>query len=287
MLKQAALALLLANGLLLVMQTGGLDRFIGIGPASAQREPGRLHRQVNPGLVQIVPVAGAAAAASGAAPVASASSAPSVGIAPSAAGTSAASSVSAASAAPSITTASTSASSPAASPPVSAPLACLEAGPFEAADTAAAERSLRDAGVAPSAWQVLGAAPAGSFIVYMGRYADRQALQRKRDELTRLKVDTEDLRDMPNLQPGLSLGRFDSKASAEAAMARLTQQGVRTAQVVALRPGAAPTGQRLRVPSADAALQARLAGLRLPSGPGFLPCAETGAAASGASGASR
>ena len=55
MLRQAALALLLANGLLLALQAGWLDRLVGPGPASAQREPGRLERQVNPGLVQVVP----------------------------------------------------------------------------------------------------------------------------------------------------------------------------------------------------------------------------------------
>ena len=286
MLRQAALALLLANGLLLALQAGWLDRLVGPGPASAQREPGRLERQVNPGLVQVVPVAGIAAGGAG-------------GTAADGAGGPAA--------------------GPGAGSATEAPLACLEAGPFDAADIAVAERSLRDAGVAAGAWQVLvdapagstagatvaatagttpgalAGAPAGGFLVHMGRYADRQALQRKRDELTRLKVETDELRDIPDLQPGLSLGRFDTRAKAEAAMARLAQQGVRTAQVVALRPGAmagaaasAPlAARRLRLPEADAALQARLAGLRLPSGPGFLPCAGAGAAVSGGSGGRR
>ena len=101
MLRQAALALLLANGLLLALQAGWLDRLVGPGPASAQREPGRLERQVNPGLVQVVPVAGIAAGGAGG---------PAAG--------------------------------PGAGSATEAPLACLEAGPFDAADIAVAERSL-------------------------------------------------------------------------------------------------------------------------------------------------
>ena len=44
-----------------------------------------------------------------------------------------------------------------------------------------------------------------------------------------MKLDAEELRGMPELQPGLSLGRFDSKPAADAALARMVQRGVRTA----------------------------------------------------------
>jgi hypothetical protein len=157
-----------------------------------------------------------------------------------------------------------------------AALACLEAGPFSAADAATAERTLRDAGLAVGAWQVQRSDDSGAFMVYMGRYADRETQQRKLAELKRLKLDGEDLRGAPELQPGISLGRFDSQGSADAAMAQMALRGLRTARVITLPQAQSQTV--LRVPAADAVLRARLAGLQLPSGPGFLPCAAPTAA---------
>jgi len=161
-------------------------------------------------------------------------------------------------------------------------LACLEAGPFSAADAAAAERTLSEAGLAPGAWQAQRQDDSGAFMVYMGRYADRETLQRKLGELKRLKLDGEDLRGVPELQPGIGLGRFDSQASADTALAQLAQRGLRSARVITLRQAQSQTV--LRVPAADAPTRARLAGLQMPSGPGFVPCA-AGAAAPAASAA--
>jgi len=163
-----------------------------------------------------------------------------------------------------------------------APLACLEAGPFAGAEAEAAERTLRDAGLPAGSWQLLKTEDGGAFMVYMGRYAEREQLQRKLEELKRRKVEAEELRGAPELQPGLNLGRHDSKAAADAALAAMAKRGVRTARVITLR--AAQTQVLLRVPAADATLRARLAGLRLPSGPGFAACsaAPEGQAASAA-----
>ena len=237
MLRTLALVLLLANALLLAALTGVFDG----GAAKGEREPERLQRQHQPGLVRVLPPQAASAAlAAASAQAAAASSAQA--------------------------------------------LACLEAGPFSATDAETAERTLREAGLAAGAWQVQRQDDPGAFMIYMGRYADREMLQRKLAELKRLKIDGEDLRGAPELQPGISLGRFDDLASANAAMAQMAQRGLRTARVITLRQAQSQTV--LRVPAADAALRARLAGLQLPSGPGFLPCAAA-AAATPASGASQ
>lgn len=240
MLRTIALVLLLANALLLAALAGLFD---GAGPP-AEREPERLQRQHQPGLVRVLPPQAASAALAAASAQAAAASG-------------------------------------------AAAQACLEAGPFSAADAAAAERTLREAGLAAGAWQALVQEDSGAFMIYMGRYADRETVQRKLAELKRLKLDGEDLRGTPELQPGISLGRFDSQEAAQAALTQLSQRGVRTARVITLRQAQSQT--TLRVPAADAALRARLAGLQLPSGPGFLPCAgaatAAAAAASAASGA--
>ena len=113
-------------------------------------------------------------------------------------------------------------------------------------------------------------------MVYMGRYPDRELLQRKHDELKRLKHEAEELRASPDLPPGLlpglSLGRFDSRPAADAALAGMLKHGVRTARVVMLRPAQELT--LVRLPLADVATRARLAGLRLPalSKSGFVAC---------------
>lgn len=147
--------------------------------------------------------------------------------------------------------------------------ACLEAGPFNDADADAAERTLRDAGVAAGSWQTRKTEVSGVFMVYMGRYTDPEILQRKREELRRRKVEAETISDAADLQPGLNLGRFDDKRSADAALASLMQRGVTSAKVITLRP--AHTMIRFGAP--DAATRARLAGLPMPVGPGFVNCA--------------
>lgn len=245
MLRLLALLLLVGNALLLAAQFGLFDRLTGAGSTQPpQREPERLQRQVNPEVVHILSPQAASAALGAAA-------------------ASAAQSAAAASRA--------------------AALSCLEAGPFGGADTDSAERTLREAGLAPGSWLALKTEHPGAFMVYMGRYGDHDALQRKLDEVKRMKLAVEELRNAPPLQPGLSLGRFDQKADADAALARMVQRGVRTARVITLRQPQSQT--LLRVPAADAAARARLAGLRLPSGPGFVECAVAAVdAASAASG---
>ena len=246
MLRYLALVLLLANALLMAAQWGLFDSLTGGTSAQAraaqQREPERVQRQIAPDVVHILsPQAASVALGAAAASAAQASDAAS----------------SAASA------------------------RCLEAGPFSGTELATAERSLRDAGLLAGAaagnWVVHKTDDSGAFMVYMGRYADHDLLQRKQDQLKRMKLDAEELHGVPELQPGLSLGRFDSKPAADAALARMVQRGVRTARTITLRPSQELT--LLRVPVADAATRARLAGLRLPSGPGFVACVGAGSAA--------
>lgn len=282
MLKLAALGLLLLNLLLLAMHGGLVQGWLGRPAAAGQREPERLARQVNPGALQLLAPAAASAAlppaSAAAAPASAGTAAPLGALAGSSAG---APTTPATRPTPTPTAPSPSPTAPSPSPAgpslavsAAAPaIACLEAGPFDSASTAAAERSLREAGVPAGTWVRSGAAPANAYLVYMGRYADAAALDRKRDELRQLAVPAYPVEASSGLQPGLSLGRHASADAAEAAMAALAQRGVRTARVVAVA-GSLAAGALLRLPAADAALQARVAGLRLPGGSGFRPCAD-------------
>ena len=149
-------------------------------------------------------------------------------------------------------------------------LQCLEAGPFDTAELPAAQAALSAALPAGSWVDVKRDAPS-AWIVYMGKYTNRDAQKKKEDELARTHVAFEELSGAPELEPDLSLGRFDDRTAADAALARLTQRGVRSAKVVELAKPA--PRHMLRVDKADADLAARVAGLRADAlGAGFSAC---------------
>ena len=237
MLRAAVILLLLANGAMLAWQQGWLGA-AWQPPAQQGREPDRGLRQVNPELVRVLSPVAASAALVDAARTASAAA--------------------------SAASAQASAAAGAAS--------CLEAGPFASAELPAAQEAMRKTGLPAGSWTTVNAPRKGVYIVYMGRYPDTEVFERKRDELRRLKVDAQALKESPDLQPGLVLGRFDDKAAADAELAQLTQRGVRTARVLAL--SAPVILANLRLPAATAEQRTRLEGVVLPPGGiGFGPCA--------------
>ena len=164
----------------------------------------------------------------------------------------------------------------ASAPATAATLSCLEAGPYTPAEARAAE-TLLQAALPAGSWARRSVEQPGSWIVYLGRYTAADALQKKVEELRRLSAPFEELQGPPELAPGLSLGRFDSRAAADKALEQLSQRGVRTARVVPLSEPATMT--MLRVERADPALALELAALGgevkgQPLGRAFGPCAK-------------
>jgi hypothetical protein len=150
-------------------------------------------------------------------------------------------------------------------------LACLEAGPFDEQGVRAAEGAL-SATLPSGTWRRHTDEPSARWVVYMGRYANREALQRKEQELGRIRVPFDEMSGAPELEPGLSLGRFADRDAAEAAMDQLAQRGIHTARIVDL--GRSDARHMLRVERADPELAAKVAGLRLDAlGKGFSACA--------------
>lgn len=161
--------------------------------------------------------------------------------------------------------------------------ACLEAGPFAADEIGGADAALQAALPAElrGAVSTVKLDKPGQWMVYMGKYPSREALQKKIDELKRRNVRYDEVRNPPSLEGGLSLGRFDERASAERALAQFGQQGIQTARVVEITPAGATF--LLRAAAADAALAARLSGLKAEAlGKGFAECAKSASATSGA-----
>jgi len=265
------LLLLAANGLMFAWQQGWLG---AASPTQQDREPERLKRQLNPDQLRVLPPASASAALAEAASASASPASAAANGAPAASGA-------ASGAASSVVTGAASITTPglrriaggvvtqAASARVAA--LCLEAGPFALAELPGAEQALRAAALPAGSWTVLKSERPGSYMIYMGRYADQAMLERKLAQLQRRKVEAKPMTGRPELQPGLVLGRFEDKAAADSALAQLATRGVHTGRVVTLSPSV--TLATVRVPAADAPLREQLSGLKLPlAGMAFGPC---------------
>jgi hypothetical protein len=134
---------------------------------------------------------------------------------------------------------------------------CLESGWLNdsQADTIrAAAASLPD-----NTWRMDSSTQAPRWIIYMGKYANAEALNTKKSELRQLGVSFESLQ-TASLEPGMALGVFDTRQEADTQLAKLTQRGVRTAKVLQETPQR--TGQQLKLPAVDEALRNQLDGIR-------------------------
>jgi hypothetical protein len=236
MLKALVVFLALANGVFFAWTQGWIDGPTGVR-ARGDREPERLAQQVQPELIQIVsapPVARAASAAV-VAPVLPASA-------------------------------------PASMPGAAAPLACLEAGPFTGAEVAPAEAVLRSA-LPDGSWVSVKSSRPGLWMVYLGKFKDRDEQLKRQEELRAMRVEYDDLRSPPELLPGLSLGRFEERANAVNAQEKFSQRGIRNARVIEVRAPASLV--LLRVDKATPVLAAQALGLNSSAlGRGFVPCSK-------------
>ncbi|GAB1385059.1 hypothetical protein MASR1M59_02070 [Melaminivora sp.] len=250
MLRLIVLVLLLANAGYYLFSTGWL-RGWGLAPAS-DAEPQRLQQQIEPQRLRLLPAPGQASSAAAADAASSVDGAAGNGADSAAAAPADAPINSAIGDAP---LAGTQAVASAATAPA-ASTACLQAGSFDVRQTEALRRALAD--WPQGSWQLVAASLPGRWMVYMGRFADDEALSKKRAELRALKISFD--RPAAALEPGLSLGRFPTEEAAQRGLAQLLSQGVRTARVVQERADAII--HTLRLPTADEALRARAEGLK-------------------------
>lgn len=134
------------------------------------------------------------------------------------------------------------------------PPECLQAGLFDDAQVNALRRGLEST-LPAGAWALDKVREAGRWIIYMGKFPNADAVDKKRKELAVLKLNLEPLRN-PELELGLSLGGFETQAEANNALATMQRRGVRTARVVQER--AEVRGTLLKIAAADDAIRARL-----------------------------
>ncbi len=248
MLRLLVLLLLLANALFWAWTVGWLDDATGFR-ARGDAEPERLSRQVRQESIRILPNSAVKAPAPGAGSTATA--------------------VPLATTTPSATVAAATPTGAAADAPLPA---CLEAGPFNAAQIGPAQAVLQ-MNLPSASWSHLKTERSALWMVYMGRFNDAETLAKRQDELRRLKVEYDELRAPNELAPGLSLGRFEVRGNANNLLEQLTKRGVRNARVIESTP--ATINHVLRIDKPTAAVVAQLGALPADVfGKGFLPCAK-------------
>lgn len=148
---------------------------------------------------------------------------------------------------------------------------CLQAGSFDDAQGATLREALTAAALPPGSWTVENVVQPARWIVYMGKYADVEMLAKKKAELRQRNVSFETLAN-PALEPGLSLGGFETQADATRQLEALAARGVRTARVMQER--AEVRSMRLVLPAVDDALRPRLEDIKpLLSGKPLRACA--------------
>jgi hypothetical protein len=241
MLRTLVIALLLANGLFWAWTQDPVRLALGL-PRVDHREPERLAQQVNAEAISIVPAAstggsgGTANTASAGNPNNAASSAMGAAAVPA---SGAASNVAAASATS------------------TAPLGCLITDVLTDAELQAQQLGLLKVGYHTGDWIDMQRELPGRWLLYMGRFADRDQLNRKEEELRRLKLGFTPYKGLPEYTPGLTLGEFGSSDEAQLRLAQLQDRGVRTARVLPLEAG--KTEHRLRLDQPGATAQRLLA----------------------------
>ena len=144
-----------------------------------------------------------------------------------------------------------------ASAPADAP-SCLQTGVLDEAHAAQVRAVATDV-LPQGSWSLDPAVVPARWILYMGKYPDEQAVEKKKAELRNRRVSFQAL-DNAALEPGLSLGSFASEAAANEALGELALRGIRTARV--LQERAEMPGQRLRLPVLDDGQRGRLEALR-------------------------
>ena len=248
MLRLLVLALALANVGYFLWSQGALA-VLGWAPVN-QSEPYRLDQQIRPDAIRLLPGTPSAPAsvASGTAP------------SPVLADTATATAPAASSPSPLPVTSAASIASAAfaAATAGAAPSECLQAGVFTDVQ-ANALRTRLQASLPDGRWALNPVVEPARWIIYMGRYADEETVVKKRGELRARGVSFEAVQN-PGLNPGLSLGHFETKLDADRELAKDAERGVRTARVIQER--AERRGHRLELPNVDALLKTRLAAFK-------------------------
>jgi hypothetical protein len=137
-----------------------------------------------------------------------------------------------------------------------APAQCLEAGPFSPAQIATVEQAALTA-QAGLTWSRRTVEQAAVWALVMGPYPNREAIDKKIEELKRTRITFEELTAPANFKLALSLGQYGSESAADTALTELSTRGVKTARVTQLVPAASQIYLRTETNDASALVNLR------------------------------
>jgi hypothetical protein len=153
---------------------------------------------------------------------------------------------------------------------------CLEAGPFDATEVAAAEAALAASPAASAVtgrWSRLSTDKPGAWMIAVGRAAPPEAQVKKITELNRLGIAFQAVKAASGADETLSLGQFDTLAAAQEALTRFAARGIHTGHIVEVTPPS--TSHRLRIDAATPQEATTLESLSLNTpGKAFTACAQ-------------
>lgn len=144
--------------------------------------------------------------------------------------------------------------------PAAKPPECLQTGLLTATVSAKLRAALEASSWPADAWRLEPVTVPERWIIYMGKFQNAELQARKRGELLALNVKLQPL-SLASLQPGLSLGAFETQSAAQNGLKELIARGVKTAKVVQERPE--ERGDSLRLPAVDDALRAQLDDIKM------------------------
>lgn len=107
---------------------------------------------------------------------------------------------------------------------------CLQTESMDEAQSRNLQSKLQNSDLPSSSWEVVSSSIAGRWMVYLGKFPNEMALEKRRAELRVRKIAYD--RAGGNLELGLSLGRFSTEESATRELSHMLNQGVRGARVV-------------------------------------------------------
>ena len=139
--------------------------------------------------------------------------------------------------------------------PAAKPAECLQTGMLNATLSTKLRNALQASSWPAGSWSLEPVIVPERWIIYMGKFPSAEFQARKRGELLALNVKLQPL-SLTSLQPGLSLGSFDTQRAAQDGLKELIGRGVKSAKVVQERPE--ERGDILRLPAVDDVLRAQL-----------------------------
>ena len=143
--------------------------------------------------------------------------------------------------------------------PAPKPSECLQTGLMNATVSAQLRDALQARSWPAGSWSLEPVIVPARWIIYMGKFPSAELQARKRGELLALNVKLQPL-SLTSLQPGLSLGVFETQDAAKEGLKELAGRGVKSAKVVQERPE--ERGEILRLPAVDDLLRSKLNDIR-------------------------